>query len=146
MRIECDNCKKEFKYIGGLSHFNRTKTHCCSIECAAKLQEKHGMSRRIDKGTPNGKIYQIYSNAKKRSKKLNIDFNIDLTDIKIPKICPILGIELKLDNQKFEHNSPSIDRIDNSKGYIKGNIVIISDRANRMKRDSTFEEIERLYK
>ena len=37
--------------------------------------------------------------------------------------------------------SPSIDRIDSTKGYTKDNIQIISWRANRIKNDSTPEEL-----
>lgn len=48
-------------------------------------------------------------------------------------------------NQKKE-NSPSIDRLDNTKGYVKGNINIISWRANRIKSDATLDELEKIYR
>jgi hypothetical protein len=39
------------------------------------------------------------------------------------------------------NNSPSIDRFDNSKGYVKGNVWIISDRANRLKSNLSKEDL-----
>jgi hypothetical protein len=38
-------------------------------------------------------------------------------------------------------NAPSIDRIDNNKGYTKDNIMVISRRANILKKDATFDEL-----
>ena len=66
-------------------------------------------------------------------------FNLELSDIKIPSHCPILGIPLVsvvgcgMGSIKARNNSPSIDRIDNTKGYVKGNVTIISMRANDLK-------------
>jgi hypothetical protein len=85
----------------------------------------------------------MFQNAKHRSKSKNIEFNITIDDIVIPDLCPILGI--KIIPYSNSYNSPSIDRIDNSKGYIKGNIQIISKRANMLKSDSTFEDVQKLY-
>lgn len=82
--------------------------------------------------------------AKKRAKLKNLEFNIDESDI-IPKFCPILGIELKVANKGEgkggRHYSPSLDRIDSSKGYIKGNVWVISNRANTIKSDASKEEL-----
>jgi len=54
--------------------------------------------------------------------------------------CPVLGINL-VHGVESSHNSPSLERIDNNKGYVKGNILIISSRANTMKSDGTWQEI-----
>lgn len=68
------------------------------------------------------------------------DFNLEPQDIVIPETCPVLGIKLAL-NTKPQDDSPSIDRIDNSKGYIKGNVHVISFKANRIKNNATPEEL-----
>lgn len=90
----------------------------------------------------------MYYMAKYRAKKKCIEFSIEITDIVIPEFCPVLG--LKLENGsgkgKFANNSPSLDRIDSSKGYTKGNVRVISWRANSLKKDATFHEIEKIYK
>lgn len=92
----------------------------------------------------NEYIIKMLGAAKKRAQKKSLDFNLVIEDIKIPRYCPILGIPLYTSKLNADY-SPSIDRIDNEKGYIKNNIQIISTRANRIKNDSSFEEIEKLY-
>jgi hypothetical protein len=63
------------------------------------------------------------------------------------EICPILGIDLVWDNSgPVAHGSPSLDRIDNKQGYIKGNVQIISHRANGLKRDYLLVEWEKMTK
>lgn len=83
----------------------------------------------------------LFNMAKKRAKYNNIEFNINIEDIKIPKYCPILNIELKVNNEVAKNNSLSLDRIDNNKGYIKGNIAVISRLANAMKSSCSHEEL-----
>ncbi len=87
---------------------------------------------------------KIWSQLKNKSKQFDIDFNLEVKDIIVPTRCPVFGIELKFDNTKPCDNSPSIDRIDNNKGYIKGNIIVVSNKANRMKNNSTIEEMKML--
>lgn len=79
-----------------------------------------------------------------RSKSKNLEFSLVLLDIVIPKFCPVLGIPLRYGIGKAIDNSPTIDRIDNSKGYTKENIVIISYRANRIKSNATIKELEQI--
>lgn len=70
--------------------------------------------------------------------------NLELSDIVIPEVCPALGIPLEVntkDRTKRPDNIPSIDRVDPTKGYVKGNVRIISFRANRIKQDATEEEL-----
>lgn len=69
-----------------------------------------------------------------------------LEEIFLPDHCPMLGLELNYDGTGREGYtrddcSPSIDRIDSSIGYEIGNIQVISWRANRIKNDSTPEEL-----
>ena len=82
--------------------------------------------------------------AKSRAKKRGIEFNITKNDIIIPTHCPILGIELKQNCKTGaggKDNSYSLDRIDPTKGYIKGNVQVISHKANSMKFSATKEEL-----
>lgn len=83
----------------------------------------------------------ILSEIKNRAKSNGLEFDLEIEDIIIPNLCPILGIEIDKTNQKRMDNSPSIDRIDNSRGYTKDNIIIISWRANNIKSDATIEEL-----
>lgn len=55
-----------------------------------------------------------------------------------------LGTPLGSFYKKATSNSYSIDRIDSSKGYVKGNVWVISKRANTLKGDATLEELELL--
>jgi hypothetical protein len=82
----------------------------------------------------------ILKTAKKRAKKENWDFNLEITDVVIPDICPVFGIPLCRDNPRLLDNSPTLDRIDSNKGYVKGNVCVISNRANRVKGNSTIED------
>lgn len=84
----------------------------------------------------------LLNHAKSRARKLKIEFNLELNDIIIPEICPILEIPLKRSDINSTNNSPSLDRINNSKGYIKGNIRIISLLANRMKNNASMEQLK----
>lgn len=87
---------------------------------------------------------QMLHAAKLRSKLKQIDFNLELNDIIIPEVCPVLGIKLAISEQTKSDNSPSLDRIDNAKGYVKGNVQVISWRANHIKTDATLSELEKV--
>ena len=86
----------------------------------------------------------IWRAARDRAKRKKLEFTIHVEDIVIPKICPVFGVTLEVSEHSAKDNSPSLDRLDNTKGYIKGNIVVISNKANRLKGDATLQELERL--
>ena len=75
----------------------------------------------------------MLANAKQRAKKFNIPINITLEDIIIPEKCPLLGIILERGTANNYENSPTIDRKNPELGYIKGNIGVISQKANWIK-------------
>lgn len=79
-----------------------------------------------------------------RCRKKNIPFDLTEEDIVIPEFCPALGIPLYRNRggKKHTDNSPSVDRIVPELGYVKGNIQIISQKANTMKTNATLKELK----
>lgn len=83
----------------------------------------------------------LFQLARHRALKKGIEFNIEISDIVIPETCPILGLPIKKLIDGNRDLSPSLDRIDNAKGYIKGNIQVISFKANAMKLTANKDEL-----
>jgi hypothetical protein len=85
---------------------------------------------------------RLFNAARARARKFGHDFDITLDDVIIPEVCPLLEIPLFVAEGRgsVKSNSASLDRIDSSKGYVKGNVWVISFKANTMKSDSTVEE------
>lgn len=100
------------------------------------------------KKTPIEKL--IITQAKARAKHKGLEFNLEEKDIVVPTHCPALGMEICSNSRIFgksgkkQDNSISIDRIDNTKGYIKGNVVIVSNKVNTVKNSATVEELEKI--
>jgi len=82
--------------------------------------------------------------AQKNAKDKGVEFNLELSDIAIPTHCPVLGLELKRGEGRFCDTSPSIDRILPAKGYTKGNIIVVSWLANRIKTNAVAADILRV--
>lgn len=121
---------------------HRECTNCGTIfEKTSKMTLcKKCNSSRVKSYTPEWRMHQ---RAKGRSKEYNREFTIKVEDVIIPDRCPILGIQLNMNSGRSGayDNSPSMDRIDNSKGYTKENIHVISQLANRMKAHATNEQL-----
>jgi hypothetical protein len=92
----------------------------------------------------NNDVSRIYAYAKNSAKIRQVEFSIDKEDIQIPELCPIFGIPLIRVGGARTDNTPSIDRIDPSKGYVKGNVWIISWLANRIKTNATPSQLRRI--
>jgi hypothetical protein len=114
---------------------SKTGFHSCCKKChyqrqAAKSQE-----------------YKMYHRSKSRALAKGLEHTISIEDIKIPTHCPLLGILLQDNTGQGKGNnptSPSLDRLDSSKGYTPDNIWVISNRANEIKSNATLEELERI--
>lgn len=91
-------------------------------------------------------INYMWKVSKQNASARGIEFTIQPEDLIAVTHCPILGE--KLDYRGLgvieATHKPSIDRIDNFKGYVPGNVQIISLRANTLKRDSTLAELIKL--
>jgi hypothetical protein len=62
-----------------------------------------------------------------------------LKNVMRAKKCYFTGIPL-------DRNNRTVDRVNNKKGYVKGNVVACQDRFNMRKGALTFDDIELLYK
>lgn len=84
-------------------------------------------------------------NAKQRAKKNGIPFDLTIDDIIITDTCPVLGVpfEWGIGNNDF---SPTVDRMIPELGYVKGNIKVISNIANRIKSNATSTQVEKVLK
>jgi hypothetical protein len=100
---------------------------------------------RAIESNPQSKDYKLnmLRLAKKRSKKRNIFFNITIEDIEIGEKCPILGTPFKVGRANWQ-DSPSLDRIDNRKGYEKGNVIVVCMMANSIKNQATPSQIKKV--
>lgn len=86
----------------------------------------------------------LVSVCKQTAKNKGLPFNLRKEDIVIPTHCPVLGIELRMGTEGLNacrDAAPSIDRIVPEKGYVRGNVVVVSFRANRIKSNATPDEI-----
>ncbi len=86
--------------------------------------------------------YNMWMGARDRAYNKNLEFNIEMEDIIIPELCPILNIPLVKNIKQAGKDSMTLDRIIPELGYVKGNVRVISRLANTMKQDASFEELK----
>lgn len=80
----------------------------------------------------------MLSAARSRARTKGLPFSLKPDDISMPDRCPVLHIPL---NTGHRDNAASLDRIKPARGYVPGNVVVISQRANRIKNDATASEL-----
>jgi hypothetical protein len=129
-KYKCKKCNKEKLY----KDFSEHKQCKLGIDTSAcKLCKKSAVDW---KKVPLEK--RIFNRVKSRAKNKNIEFNLELEDIILPEKCPIFNKDFIYGDNDWTY---SVDRINNFKGYLKDNIQIISNRANRLKGDFSVEEL-----
>jgi hypothetical protein len=127
----CRDCK----ILKPLGSFHKMKqctfgvSNVCKV-CRQIQTQKHWVNKPYKK--------KMYDRAKTRSTALGREFTITMDDFDIPEECPVF-------KRPFEYTPgspwvPSIDRIDSSKGYVPGNVTVMSWRANALKNDITMYE------
>lgn len=124
---QCSRCKN-IKAIDNFYKYNKNKDGY-KIYCKDCHTDKYNLELRF------------HRRIKRRAKIKGIEYNLKKTDYKFPEYCPILSVKLNYYSSDFDKYSASVDRLDNSKGYIPGNIRIISRLANIMKNSATLEEL-----
>jgi hypothetical protein len=122
---------------------------------AKAVRSKEGIERRRIKSkevqaekrkTHDYRIQMLFNASKARARNKQREHTITVQDIlnawPPDNKCPVFGFELEWNSTGFRETSPSIDRVDSTKGYTKENIQIISWKANRIKGYASIEELE----
>lgn len=131
----CRECKK----IIGEKHRNKNREDF-NKRCRESKKRNYNPEKRRKEYQKNVAV-EMYQQAKTRAKNKRIVFTIEKEDVIIPEVCPIFGIPFSFTEKEL---SPSLDRKINDLGYIKGNVFVISKRANRLKADATIDELEKI--
>jgi hypothetical protein len=121
----CPGCKRLLSvdsFASSARQLDRKQAHCRSC-----------MEARRRASALNNPAKALFLTARKRARKHGHPFAITIADVCVPECCPVLGIPLVVAEGRFTDNSPTLDRIKNSEGYVRGNVRVISYRANRIK-------------
>jgi hypothetical protein len=103
----------------------------------AKVLKWNRASTKRRRATPEGFVLSEIRRIRHRCKEKGLPFDLEIADIIVPTTCPVLGIPITLGASPRSPGLPSIDRVVPSKGYVKGNVFVISWRANNLKHDCT---------
>jgi hypothetical protein len=146
----CPVCDSKFEVT-----FRQRKKKYCSNKCGSRARNRKFRQENPDK-VKDSKFRQKQDWSKLtipklryRANKRGLEFNIEPCDLIIPEICPVLGIKIERKinvGSGYWDNSPSVDRIDPNKGYIKGNVRVISHRANLLKSNASIDELRLVLK
>ncbi len=132
-------------------HKNRSKADGLTSYCKPCRRilsdERHAVNpgRRAEimrrhKSGVGWKTNMVY-HARYRSKLRGVTCTITAEDFSIPEFCPVLGMPLVYGKDNSGPDSATLDRIDPNKGYVRGNVQVISRRANMMKSDASAVEL-----
>lgn len=126
---------------------NKRRERCISCKqndlkiYRTKNKQQIQQKKKAAYSTHIGIAQRLFREALKRSKFKQIPFDISVSDINVPFECPALGIPIIVGNKTKQDNSPTLDRLVPSLGYVKGNIAVISSKANNIKSNAHFSEI-----
>ncbi len=136
-------CKKCTKADYDANHEERLAV-CRKSHQKHRDKQNAGSRRRFKNMLINEPERILWYKAKERAKEQQLPFDLTPEDLLVPKICPVLGIPLIHGKGKWADNSPTVDRILPGLGYIKGNVCVISWRANDLKKNGTLEEFRKI--
>lgn len=147
-KTECAECHRLRPLVGhGLcgTCYGRRKRLLFRDKCLAYEQKYRDKNRerervRLRRYYAKTKVKQMVRAAKWRAGLTGTPFDLTEHDVQIPLFCPVLGMPIEQSSGRQKPNSPSLDRIVPERGYVKGNVRVISSRANTLKRDGTLDE------
>lgn len=141
----CGRCRQELP-ISEFSPRNYVCRPCTAARTAERRAEDPERFRESRHRYYIGRFRRVMlQTAKKRAREQSLPFDLTEDDIFIPEHCPVLGIPLRpASGRGFHPSSPTLDRLVPELGYVRGNVAVISCRANILKSNGTAEEHERI--
>jgi hypothetical protein len=141
----CTNCKEERvstdfyrqhgKYVLQCKTCLKSKISERYCKNSESINLKKKEERKLNPGLT------LYYNARQRARRNNLPFDLKVSDIFVPDFCPVLGMRLEVSDKIISPNSTTLDKIVPKLGYIRGNIQVISNRANSMKHDASISDM-----
>jgi len=128
----CAYCKSEMTFLRKVDESTKV---FCSPSCQGHFYRKY-----TDKGWAVSKHSSLRESAQKRSIEFDLSID-DLLDLGRPRYCKYLEFELDYAATTIQPNSPSVNRIDSALGYVKGNLEVISHKANSMLLNANKDEL-----
>lgn len=146
-----DRIRPELGYVPGnlqllssLANAIKSNADASIIERVGKavlLKENNDSEPIHDMNEVTRQIRQKMITQKRAFNKHDLEFSINWYDISLPDKCPCTGIKINYESKENWKTRPSIDRIDNSKGYVPGNVWVISAWANAIKSNANGKQI-----
>jgi hypothetical protein len=161
-RSQCKKCWNAYMYEWNTTHRDKPRRikktapkcpQCGEIDITKFDKNRSGQFGyqnycRSCRAPMNAADWKICSDARRmlhgargRAKKFGTPFNLEIQDIIVPTHCPVLGIELHRGEGRQTSASPSLDRIKPELGYVRGNVRVISNRANTLKNNASAAEL-----
>lgn len=124
----CPSCQRLLSF----DMYSKNRRRAYGVDTICKRCRSEVTSRCYRRSTAAVRLFRW---ARDRAARRGIQFTIDREDIVIPAHCPVLKIPM---------DRPSLDRINPDRGYVPGNVQVISFRANTLKNNATREELAKV--
>lgn len=143
----CQNC-------GTRLRSDNLSGYCNATECHSIWERLRAQIRRLDKPEEH-RVYQrqykrahreqtALVRARRRAAKLGVAFSLTAEDLPpVPDFCPALGLRFQCGDGRPVPESLTLDRINPALGYVPGNVMWLSLRANAMKQDASLEQLQK---
>lgn len=125
------------------SEFSRNRSKRSGLSTNCKGCERSREREAVRSGRRDLRSLLV-TQARGRAKATGIPFDLEPDDLLVPELCPVLGIPLRPAEGRMDDSSPTLDRIIPTEGYVRGNVVVVSWRANRLKSNGTLDDFRRL--
>ena len=138
----CKTCRKNYRKKERCAHSRKYYAENKEYKKQKNKEWRQNNPDYLNNWWDDNAVKRLLASAKNRAKTKGLDFNITEADIELTEDCPVLGVKM----EKRTPYAPSLDRIDNTKGYVKGNVIVVSKRANQIKNDASLKEMKALVK